>query len=304
MKNRIEVIANSILIAVGIVGGIVLYNRSDPGVSSVMFSIALACILYQFLGGISQDHSLQLGVIKLGGTAAVLVMFILFLNNYILKDKLVIKPDVDWLAISSEDGKTVNLLILHNNDTIYPSSKNVDEHKKKRSKQEFKLMENDSTVFSLQPSSGDEPVGFIDLNNSKQKSLFRKLRLSTDSELLRFYLTSDLKSSVTEENLREIRRGLPGFEWVNSNKQSKENMVRSLPFEIKLSGAKYSIIKDGVALVDKEDPVGKTCYIVSHQSEDEGSCSYLVILEQANFEKNKFGVKYIKWLVRRMNHVL
>lgn len=302
MKNKIEIIANSVLTAVGIVGGVFFAVKGDAGVSSVMFSIALACILYQFLGGISQDHSFQLGAIKLGGTAAVLIMFMYFLKTNILKDVLEIKPDTEWIAISSKTGETVNVTIKHNEEVVYPKGEVISSDNS-RSKQSFKLVDGDST-FILQPSLTDEQVGRINVKNDAPKSLFRKLSPSLESGMIRFYLTPDSKPT-TGENLQEIERRLPGLEWVNSNKKMNHSTAaRTLPFEIKVSGAQVTITKNDGTVIANEDIVAQTCYIVPHKTENGGICSYIVFLEQADHMKTRINVSYSKWLVKLVYHVL
>ena len=77
--------------------------------SLILFSIALACILYQFLGGIGDSNSFQLGAIKFGGAAAILIGFMFFLKKVVFVPtpelyKLEIS-NKNWIPISIETGK-------------------------------------------------------------------------------------------------------------------------------------------------------------------------------------------------------
>jgi len=111
--GKIELIILLLLISSGIVGGIWAKLIGEIGLSSILFSISLATILYRFLGGISQDSSFKMGVVKLSGSAAVLIGFMWVMNSNILSEKETVKvdPTSGWIAINSETGEGMDVKI-------------------------------------------------------------------------------------------------------------------------------------------------------------------------------------------------
>jgi hypothetical protein len=64
MNTSHGLLANIILIGVGIICGSIFFIVEMKDLSLIFFSIALASILYQFLGGIGDTNSFNLGAIK------------------------------------------------------------------------------------------------------------------------------------------------------------------------------------------------------------------------------------------------
>lgn len=304
MKNKIEIIANSILTIVGIAGGVLFYKESAPGLSSIMFSIALACILYQFLGGISQDHSVQLGVIKLGGTAAVLVMFMLFLNNYILgKDDFKIESTSEkWIPIDVNTGKIATVTVKHKDEVIekIPNEELKKTYKDNRANYAYKLVE-DSCVFRLKTMADDETFGQVKTAEGLPKSLFRKLDVENVNDVIRFYMSPD-SFPPSKVGKKGDSSELPDLEWVKQSSQTKS--ARYLPFDIIVSETSFSIMKDGKCLIKDEVFVPRKCFIVPHEEQNATRCSYVIFLEQADSEGVNFGVRFSKWLVKKVEHAL
>jgi hypothetical protein len=92
MNTNHGLLANIILIGVGIICGSIFFIVEMKDLSLIFFSIALASILYQFLGGIGDTNSFNLGAIKFGGSAAILLGFMWFLKSSTLFNDINIDP--------------------------------------------------------------------------------------------------------------------------------------------------------------------------------------------------------------------
>lgn len=285
MKNKIEIIANSALAVSGITLGILLYNAADTRISCVMFSIALACILYQFLGGIDKETSFQLGVIKFGGTAAILAGFMLLLTTQIMPSKKsYIDAEENWLPIAISDGRIVDVKFISGSDTIH---KKKEEYINKRKDHRFKLKDRSDSEFSVEYESNSlgemEDVGFIDTKSFKTKRLFNSIEIADKEEKIVqvFWLLPNSKDSCSTEGLKpEI----------------------DLPFEIKLlSPSRFAIITQSDTLFNERHKnlnlVSKTSYIVPYSTNE----SYVVFLEQTGPSSRRY---FTKWLAKKISHPL
>lgn len=289
MKNKIEIIANGILAVGGIALGILFYSESDTRISCVMFSIALACILYQFLGGIDKDTSFQLGVLKFGGTAAILASFMFLLTAYIMpSQKAHLESEEDWLPIAVSDGRVLDVKFISGSDTIYvPENQKKDQYLSKRKNHRYKLNDRNDSEFSIEyenNSSGKtEQIGFIDTKSFKTKKLFNSVEIADKEEKIIqvFVLLPDSKDSCSTEGLK------PSID---------------LPFEIKLlSPSRFAIITKSDSLFNEKHKnlnlVNRTGYIVPYSTNE----SYIVFLEQTGAPSRRY---FTKWLTKKINHSL
>ncbi|MFA8449770.1 MAG: hypothetical protein ACEPOW_03660 [Bacteroidales bacterium] len=112
--KHVQLIANIVLIAIGLIFGVVFFRPGFYDLSLIMFSIALASILYQLLGGIKESNSFNLGAIKFGGSAAILIGFMYFLDQVIYpsqeeqnsqKHVQEIFSKMNWIPININSGK-------------------------------------------------------------------------------------------------------------------------------------------------------------------------------------------------------
>lgn len=289
MKNKIEIIANSTLAVGGIVLGIFFYDKSDTVISCVMFSIALASILYQFLGGIDKDTSFQIGVLKFGGTASVLACFMLLLTNYVMpSQQAYLEAEEDWLPIAISDGRIVDVkLISGNKTTPVPDSLKKEQYINKRKEHRYKLNDRGESEFSVEYEGGSsgktELVGYIDTKSFKTKKLFNSVEIADK-----------------EEKVIQVFRLYPNIP--DSTSTNKLKPAVDLPFEIKmLSPSRFAIITKGDSLFNERHAnlsvARRTSYIVPHTVNE----SYIVFLEQTGDQNRRY---FTKWLTKKINHTL
>lgn len=273
MNNKIvEIIANSILTISGIIIGICFATGENPNtaVSIIMFSVALASILYQFLGGIGKETSIQLGILKFGGSAAILVGFMFFLDNYIYKDAKM-KIHQDLIPISVKDGCTVK------DKDIYYSEKKEQSNLTTSSpirNHSYTLSETDQD-YCFDVFIADERVGFVKWKDITTNTLGNKIEIQTDknSEIQDFKLYPDnvkLRSTRQIEHLREI-----------------------LPFVIELDGSSYFKIyaTDTIrSLINKG-----FCRLIPEKNNE----YWLVMLVHADLITEE-EAKYTKWVCKKV----
>ncbi|MCA9740781.1 hypothetical protein KC734_04550 [candidate division KSB1 bacterium] len=73
-KSTFEDIVLTLVIIIGLVGGVVLlFLKTTPVAIAIFFALALTAFTYRFLGGINEQTSFTIGALKLTGTAAVLL---------------------------------------------------------------------------------------------------------------------------------------------------------------------------------------------------------------------------------------
>ncbi len=106
------------LITGGMVGGTafaVLPSIAIPGVSSIFFSLACSCLVYQFMGGIKDTDSFQFGdknvtgfVVKLSSSIAALVgLFLIF--NLILKGQVIQQKELNASLSQAHPGRKLEI---------------------------------------------------------------------------------------------------------------------------------------------------------------------------------------------------
>ena len=179
MNNKIETIANITLAVVGLVLGIVFFMNEKKDLSLILFSIAIASILYQFLGGIGKENTFQLGALKFGGAAAILIGFMYFLKTFIfIPTPELFQLDIsdkNWIPVSTETGKIKTVIIKSGEQEMqFPQSNSA--YIEKRKKHEYQLSNRGNNQFSIElNSTPSDTVGFIDINNFKVTGLFNKI---------------------------------------------------------------------------------------------------------------------------------
>ncbi len=281
MNKKIEIIANITLATIGLVLGIVFFLSEKKDLSLILFSIAIASILYQFLGGIGKENSFQLGAVKFGGAAAVLIGFMYFLKTFIFIPtpelyKLEVS-DKNWIPISIETGKIKPVIIKSGEQEIHFPNQSNSEYLENRKKHEYQISNKNNNQFSVElKSKPTDTVGFVDINNFKVKGLYNKT------------------VNADDETKIQVFSLYPAIENQNSSKKI-ENII--LPFEIKV----FNTSRFSIEPFYKNLEVAKrTSYIVPF-NEDE---LYIVFLEQANSTDTIKTKRYSKWLVRKLKYKL
>jgi hypothetical protein len=285
MKNRFEILVHVILIATGIIGGTVYFLNGERTLSGVFFSIALASILYQFLGGIGEQNNFNLGAIKFGGSAAVLAGFIYFLIKIVFvpgPEEYALKFSAsNWIPIDAVSGNSIPLIVEG-----YLQKSTIDSTGvllSKRKWQNFILEEDTSNLFSLKTDGqNSEVIGQVKLQNLKSTSLFNKIEINNqEKEIKVFKLYPDSAELRSTKDLSDLQ----------------------LPFEIKVfQGSRFSILPldPGKApFVDNEQIVKRTSYVIPFTT----GYAYIVFLEQArsHIKPNTNHERFSKWLVKKID---
>jgi len=281
MNKKIEIIANITFIVIGLLLGIFFFISEKKDLSLILFSIALACILYQFLGGIGDANSFQLGAIKFGVAAAILIGFMFFLKKVVFVPtpelyKLEIS-DKNWIPISTETGKIKKVTIKSGKQEIHFPNQSNSKYLENRKKHEYQISNKNNNQFSIElKSTPSDTVGFVDINNFKTKGLYNKTVIAEDEKRIQVFTL------------------YPERENHNSSKKIKNV---SLPFDIEVfNTSRFSI----EPFYKNLEVVTRTSYIVPF-NEDE---LYIVFLEQANSTDTIKTERYSKWLVRKLKHKL
>lgn len=284
MEKSAQFRFNMFLAIAGLALGAVFYFF--PGglkLSVVFIAVSIATILHQFLGGIGDQNSFQLGAIKLAGSAAVLAAFIWLLNSVVLtaESSLEISPD-DWIPINATTGAVESVEISFGDSTLrYPLDDSVAFEQRKR--HEFRISRRTLNELSLEPRSRrSDTAGIVELSSFEGTGLFNELDISTDQrrvEVLTLYLDDESRNSSYDST-------------INSG----------LPFEIVVhSSCKFSIVADyDSATYYANRPLEqKTCYLVNGEQDNE---TYVVFLEQAFCRVAPDTLRYAKWLIRKLKH--
>lgn len=157
--SRFEKSVVALILVVGLLGGVILVYLKMPAiVASVFFGIAIATLVYHFLGGID-DASFDLGPIKLGGSIAALIASAWIING----------------QLSSQSINTDQQLFLGRDYTV------LTEDSTRLGM--FKL-DNITLTKTLNVITPDSLVlGNIHANNLSQLQFFNELNLSNYIEL-------------------------------------------------------------------------------------------------------------------------
>jgi hypothetical protein len=280
MNTNHGLLANIILIGVGIICGSIFFIVEMNDLSLIFFSIALASILYQFLGGIGDTNSFNLGAIKFGGSAAILLGFMWFLKTIVFipgeENKISINGP-KWIPISTETGKTVQVSISNGKDTfVFPDSIS----KKERAAHGLDVLEDEDKKGTFRVNSlGEkgERIGYFELSNLKSSTLFNDIKIDPGEKRIKeFFLYPDSISKNSTEDYNNL----------------------ALPFEVKVfNGSLFNILVDGEEFITNSEIVPKTSYLIPYKDD----ISYVVFLEQASSQINeKYKHRYSKWLVTKI----
>jgi hypothetical protein len=280
MNANHGLLANVILIGVGIICGSIFFIVEMKDLSLIFFSIALASILYQFLGGIGDTNSFNLGAIKFGGSAAILIGFMWFLKSIVFipgeENKISIKGP-KWIPISTETGKTVQISISNGKDTlVFPDSIS----KKEREAHGLGVLEDEEKkgTFRVKSLRGKgERIGYFELSDLKSSTLFNDVNIDPGEKRIKeFFLYPDSVSRNSTEDYDNL----------------------ALPFEVKVfNRSLFNIVVDGKEFIKNYEIVPKTAYLIPYKDD----ISYIVFLEQASSQINeKYKNRYSKWLVTKI----
>lgn len=265
MNKKIELIANISLIIIGLLLGVMSYIKDCKDISAIFLGISIGCILYQFLGGISSENSVQLGVIKFGGSAAVVLGFIFFINNYIFIAEEQVIPDT-LIPLDAKTGEIIELSIISGKDTLtYPFDHMKAEFLAKQQKKEYYLTR-DEEKYCI--NADNHIIGCVDIDHSKA-NLFSSIGNCSGNDYTGidvFYLYPDSADASSSTLL--------GYDY---------------PFNIQYhDNLQFSIGK----WVSRREVAKRTSYVIP-----DGDCIYVIYLEQCDHRDQV--KKYSKWLVQK-----
>lgn len=265
--NRIELVVLIILIFSGIILGIVFYNKGEKDMTAIMIGLSLTSILYKFLGGIGDQNSLKLGVIKFGGSAAVLFGFIYGLSNFILLSEINLKvePDNNWIPINYQTGEIIEVAILNEDDSLFITNSEIGKIALKKNQCTLKRNESDNTFFVK--TEGNEVIGKLTNMNFKNKGFFNGM-----------------------EPIESYRITLkPGS--LNSN-TSKEKLPDQYNFEISVTPSNQYFIKTSG---DTLNNVISKMKVNIFEVPEEPDNLYVALIEQADANSTNINKHFSVW---------
>ena len=180
MNSKIETYGNIVLTIIGLVLGIVFFMTDKKDLSLILFSIAIASILYQFLGGIGKENTFQLGALKFGGAAAILVGFMYFLKTFIFiptveNYNLNIDPSENWIPISTETGKVKNVSITNGIESKNFPGTSGQKYVEARKKHRYQISNITSLKFGILLESTKDTIGFADIYDFQTQGLYSRI---------------------------------------------------------------------------------------------------------------------------------
>ncbi len=287
---KIELVVNSILIIIGLVGGTLFYLYFDKNLSLIFFSISLAAILYQFLGGINEQNEFNLGAIKFGSSAAVLIGFMFFFKKFIFTDTLMKNPSIElssdeWLPVDKRTGEVIQVRIKAGDSVLtLPAD-----------------MTEQLPSYKLEVEEKDDRF-YVELSNAlSEGSMVQKPRLVGD------FTVKELKSHSLYNDIDLGDEDLQIFT-LYKDRSLMDNSLEvdlepQLPFEIMVTpGGNFSVRNKmtGKIAINNRAVNKRSSYVIKLDSKS----IYLVMILQAHHEKVDVKENYSKWLVKKIEPTL
>lgn len=287
-QNTLENIVIVALIVVGVGLGIYFRTQGDSQLAAVLLALALAAILYKFLGGNQETNRLSIGVLKFGGSAAVLGGFIWLLSQVIFTDKFEVPADEavvsflpadGWYAARTATGAPLSLEVLIN-DTIVRTIARPDALT--LSERSFKLAPSGNERFPLVAYAGSDTLGFVLRDN---------IPIESDGST-----PVEIPADISVNELYSFRL----YPHQNRNRSSAdfERKFRQSPFPFPF------IVRSFGASFVVEDRDGRTTYIserevvrkIPYLIEADGK-RFLLFASHANFILDDLKEHYSEWVV-------
>ena len=300
-QAKLENIVLILLIVVGVGLGIYYRTAGDNQLSAILFSLAFASVLYKFLGGMEADNSLSVGVIKFGGSAAVLGGFIWLLSQVIFKEKITplfsgaelnlqIQPSTGWYAADTKTGVPVDLKLSASDTTIQLPLHDVrtDRIKNRR----FQLEEFEDSHFYIMPvGNTEDTLGQVYLSDIKGKNISNKNGGLAIQDVFIFKLFPHKEGNRSSAEIEDILV-----------KKGRRETVFPFPFIIKAFGTVFSIknrADNSPILVDQE--ISQRHPIIIPQKQTDGTTDYWVAyVLHANMLSSDYMQHYMEWTVHRI----
>ena len=280
-KQKIEDVVLISLIIVGIGLGILFFKTGDKDLSPILFSIALASILYRFLGGIGNKDSFSLGALKLGGSAAVLMGFIFFLDQVAFipsreNFELSVSPDENWVPLDLGTGEVKDVVISNGTgeEKKFPGPA---QDLQKRKNHRYKVSGQKDRFFVTLSSNPADTIGYGEGTDLSISGLSAQAKVSENEGMHIFTLYP--------------------YKRPNKSVQIKEVKNSELPFEISVYGTSFSIEMNGEKIMQNIEVSRRKAFMVPVR---EGY--YIVIIEQADHVKDPKKDRFSKWIILKMEN--
>ena len=297
----LENIVLIILIIVGVGLGIYFRTAGDNQLSSVLLSLAFASVLYKFLGGTQADNSLSVGVIKFGGSAAVLGGFIWLLSQVIFKEEIrpiitgselnfQIDPSTGWYPADTKTGAPVDLKLSTADTSIQLPLHDIRiDHIKNR---RFQLAEFEDSHFYLTPIGNvEDTLGQVYLSDIIGKSIASQNGELEIQDVFIFKLFPHKKGKRSSAEIENILV-----------EKGRREGVFPFPFTIKSFGTVFSIknrTDNSPILVDQE--VAQKNPIIIPDKQLDGTTDYwIAYILHANMLSLDETQHYMEWTVHRV----
>lgn len=301
-QAKLENIVLIVLIIVGVGAGIWFRLQGDSQLSAVLLSLAFASILYKFLGGAQEDNSLKLGVIKFGGSAAVLGGFIWLLSQVIFKEEITpifvgedltfrTEPATGWYAADTKTGVPIDLKLEAADTTVQLPLHDVriDRIKNRR----YQLTEFEREHFHILPvGNNEDTLGQVYLSDIVGESISASRRgtlTARDAFVFKLFPHRvGRSSSASVENMLIKRR--------------ERETAFPFPFIINTYGTLYSIKKrENLEPILTDQEVLRKNPLVIPEKQADGSTDYWVLyVVHANFLHESESEHYMEWTVVRV----
>ena len=296
-QAKLENIVLLVLIAAGVSLGIYYRTAGDNQLSAILFSLAFASVLYKFLGGGGEQNSLSLGVIKFGGSAAVLGGFIWLLSQVIFVDEAATglptdlnfrtTPSTNWYPADTETGAPTEVALQVGDSTI--SLPLHDINTEKIETRRFELNEFEDGKFHVQHVGNQQEIlGQVLLSDIKgnYKSLVGRCKEPAHIDLFKLYPNRGGQRSTAElENLLI--------------KTEKREQIFPFPFVLRTYGTTFSIkMRNDKSVVTADKEIMQKNPILVEDTT--GKCSWLVFPVHANLVNPDTYNHYSEWVVLKL----
>lgn len=301
-QNTLENIVLVILIGLGIGLGILYRTKGDDQLSAILFSLAFAAVLYKFLGGSQEDNSLSVGVIKFGGSAAVLGGFIWLLSQVIFAGGAIdfptagllnfrSVPSTGWYIADTKTGEPIQVNIEVGDSTLQLPMHKVRTDRLKTRRYELNEFEKEHFALSPLGNSGDT-LGQIYLDDIKGESVsggFGELKAS-DAFLFKLYPNVRGRRNSVEVENKLVQSG-------------QRESIFPFPFIIKTYGTLFSVKKRDTkeAIVSDREVARSNPFIIPEKKAD-GTMDYWVLdVVHANSLTADNTQHYSEWSIHRIS---
>jgi len=300
-QAQLENIVLIVLIIVGVGLGIYYRTQGDNQLSAILFSLAFASVLYKFLGGTQAENSLSVGVVKFGGSAAVLGGFIWLLSQVIFKEStpsiftgntldFQIEPATGWYAADTKTGTPIELKLAAGDTSLQLPFHEV--RKDRIKNRRYQLEEFEDSHFYLSPvGNKEDTLGQVYLSDISGESLMQAGGDLAVKDVFIFKLFPQKFNNRTSVEIENdlVRRG-------------RRETVFPFPFIIKALGTVYSIKNrsdNSPILVDQE--VNQKQPIIIPEVQQDGTTDYwIAYILHANMLSTDITQHYMEWTVPRV----